>query len=149
MVSSCQVLRIMVQSRRLCLFASPRQSSFADLISSTPTPTPAAEYNRPNRLKGREENSIRWTDLFEKFRAVQEKARRAQRPGAEFEDAGGLSDRHAGEEVNSLKDLRLQTPAVPAKEIAHPPPPAQPAKSKTGLGKFGRFGGGTAGRAKR
>ncbi|KAJ5809707.1 Protein VAC14 [Penicillium pulvis] len=40
----------------------------------------APSYERPTgtRLKGREENSIRWVELLDKFKAVQERARRSQ-----------------------------------------------------------------------
>ncbi|ROW00249.1 hypothetical protein VSDG_03438 [Cytospora chrysosperma] len=39
-----------------------------------------------NRLKGREEGIIRWGELLEKFRSVQERARRAQRLGGDLDD---------------------------------------------------------------
>jgi vacuole morphology and inheritance protein 14 len=44
--------------------------------SATPSSTSTFS-DRPNRLKARDDGtSIRWTDLFEKFRATQERARR-------------------------------------------------------------------------
>ncbi|KAJ5088771.1 Protein VAC14 [Penicillium angulare] len=43
-------------------------------------PQAASSFDRPTgtRLKNREENTIRWFELLEKFKAVQERARRAQ-----------------------------------------------------------------------
>ncbi|KAJ5777678.1 hypothetical protein N7520_000924 [Penicillium odoratum] len=45
--------------------------------SAAPT---APSYERPTgaRLKGRDENNIRWVELLDKFKAVQERARRSQ-----------------------------------------------------------------------
>ena len=104
------------------------------------------------RVKGRDEGGIRWTELLEKFRAVQERARRAQRPGGEMDDGfGGMMDARAGEglDARAFRDLaRMQGPAIPAKD---PPPPAPAAvqKKNTTLGKFGRLGGAVSSRPKR
>lgn len=51
-------------------------------VLTSPTSTAQAgppSYDRPSgtRLKSREENTIRWNDLLEKFKSVQERARRA------------------------------------------------------------------------
>lgn len=49
-------------------------------LSPPPSPaTPSATFDRPNRLKAREESIIKWADLLDKFKTVQEKARRGQR----------------------------------------------------------------------
>ncbi|GME40798.1 Vacuole-associated enzyme activator complex component [Neofusicoccum parvum] len=46
---------------------------------TAPTPTTSG-FDRPNRLKSREgEGGIKWQELLEKFKQVQERARRAQR----------------------------------------------------------------------
>lgn len=116
--------------------------------SSAPTPTGPTNYDRPNRLKGREEGGIKWNELLEKFRAVQERARRAQRPGGD-QDEVGLGD-PKGTELDSkaLKDLsKMQGAAPPAKE---PGPSTSGAatpshKTRTSLGRLGRLGGGMAG----
>ena len=41
------------------------------------TPSVSSTFDRPNRLKSREDPGIKWTELLEKFRSTQEKARRA------------------------------------------------------------------------
>ncbi|RYP61477.1 hypothetical protein DL771_010119 [Monosporascus sp. 5C6A] len=117
----------------------------------------ASNYDRPNRLgvKGREESIIRWDQLLEKFRSVQDKARRAQRLMS-----GGSPD-----DVPDLNGLRLADGAadaggkeppsraatglpVPQKEAA--PQPAAAQKRSTGLGRqFGRLGGAVSGRNRR
>lgn len=116
---------------------------------STPTTAAPSSYDRPNRLKGRDEG-IRWAELLEKFRSVQEKSRRAQRPGGgDFDDGfsfGGKAVEAA--DVKAFKDLALLPgPAPPVKNS--PPAPvatqAQAQKSKSGLGKFGRLGGAVSG----
>ena len=48
--------------------------------------------DRPNRLKSREDPSIKWTELLEKFRATQEKGRRA----AQRQQMPGLSNGNLG-----------------------------------------------------
>jgi vacuole morphology and inheritance protein 14 len=45
---------------------------------SAPTTPSVSTFDRPNRLKSREDPGIKWSDLLEKFKAVQEKARRSQ-----------------------------------------------------------------------
>ncbi|KFY48178.1 hypothetical protein V495_01550 [Pseudogymnoascus sp. VKM F-4514 (FW-929)] len=114
---------------------------------ATPTTTTQSTYDRPNRLKGRDEG-IRWGELLDKFRSVQEKSRRAQRSGNEFDDGFMFteSNQDPGLDSKAFKDLiRLPGPPAAAKEAVVPPPPV--AKAKTGLGKFGRLGGG--GKAKK
>lgn len=116
---------------------------------STPATAAPSSYDRPNRLKGRDEG-IRWAELLEKFRSVQEKARRAQRPGGgDLDDGLGFGSKAAETaDVKAFKDLaRLPGPPLPVKDS--PPAPAaaqaQAQKSKTGLGKFGRLGGAVSG----
>ncbi|KAI0381070.1 vacuole morphology and inheritance protein [Hypomontagnella monticulosa] len=114
-------------------------------VSSATTPG-ASSYDRPNRLgKGREDGMIRWDQLLEKFRSVQEKARRAQR----MMEGGSLDD------VPDFSGLRITEkeaprppagPAVPPKDST---PAAAPPK-RSGLGRqFGRLGASVAGRGKR
>jgi len=110
-----------------------------------PSTTSSSSYDRPNRLKGRDEGGIRWTELLEKFRSVQEKARRSQRHGAEFEDGPGLADIKTGDETRAMKDFTRPGPAPPIKDAPPTPVVAQPHKSKTSLGKFGRLGGAVSG----
>jgi vacuole morphology and inheritance protein 14 len=122
--------------------------------SSTTVPIAAPGFDRPNRLKGRDEG-IRWTELLEKFRSVQEKARRIQRPGGlEMDDSNVFGSKALSiSEVKVAKEsLRPPTSHPVAKEAgAHSTAAvAQPAKSKTGLAKLSRLGGAVSGsRSKR
>jgi len=117
--------------------------------ASTPS---GSNFDRPNRLKGREEGIIRWNELLEKFRSVQERARRLQRPGGDLDDgsslgAGDLRIGDGGAESRGVKELPMRAPPVPVKDV---PPPTPPAKPRSGLGRqFGRLGGAVAGRGKR
>ena len=117
-------------------------SSYSALASTAPS-----SYDRPNRLKGREEG-IRWTELLEKFRNVQEKARRIQRPGELDDDIAFGAKATEPADTKAFKDLVRQPGlATPAKETSSIPVPAQTPvqKSKSGLGKFGRLGGAVSG----
>jgi vacuole morphology and inheritance protein 14 len=111
---------------------------------SAPAAAAPSNYDRPNRLKGRDDG-IRWTELLEKFRSVQEKSRRAQRPGGEFDDGLGFDGRASeGSDAKVFKDLALRT-GPPLKEVPTAAAAAQvmASKSKSGLAKFGRLGGGS------
>ena len=124
------------------------KSGEAEVISNPQTPT--APFDRSNRLKPREEGAIKWTELLEKFKSVQEKARRARRLDRGDED--GSSPPNAI--VENLKDKAL--PDVPKQGLRpssagsvpqRPPPPSGPLhKPKSSLGNLGRFAGGVAGR---
>lgn len=111
--------------------------------SSSTTPS-ATSFERTNRLKGgREEGIIRWNELLEKFRSVQERARRAHRLGGNMDDGAtlGLSDLRItdGLEMAPAKPVG-RAPPVPQKDVPAPVPPA--AKKTSGLGRqFGRLGG--------
>lgn len=111
----------------------------------------ASSFDRPNRLKGREDGIIRWTELLEKFRSVQERARRLHRMGGDMDDHStfGLGDLHVnngGPEVRNGKEAAGRPPPVPVKDA---PAPVPAAKTRTGLGRqFGRLGG-AVGRGKR
>ncbi len=162
------------------LASLPRQGSVVEaiqLLQHQPSPSPRASkisvethnlphsnantpsgsnFDRPNRLKGREEGIIRWNELLEKFRSVQERARRAQRPGVDLGDVPGLglSDlRLVGDSLEGKGPPRDAArlgpgPPVPLKDA---PAPAAPApKPRSGLGRqFGRLGGAVSGRNKR
>jgi vacuole morphology and inheritance protein 14 len=118
---------------------------------SASTTTNSSSYDRPNRLKGREDGSIRWVELLEKFRSVQERARRSQRLSADGDDLPlmGLSEIRIGDGALDTKGKDTRgPPPVPQKDPA-PPPPAPPVK-RAGLGRqFGRLGGAVAGRNRR
>lgn len=124
--------------------------------SSTSSAPSSSNYDRPNRLKGREDGGIRWVELLEKFRSVQEKARRAQRQNLEDDDQPplGVSELRIGDGTLDTKgkDMRstaADLPSTAPKETAPAPAPAAPAK-KSGLGRqFGRLGGAVSGKGRR
>lgn len=79
-----------IAPRAYATFSHPNPSIslyFSDLPGRNPnanpspsrSPAPSSTFDRPNRLKAREESIIKWADLLDKFKAVQEKARRGQR----------------------------------------------------------------------
>ena len=103
-----------------------RQKSTEAQLGSTP-PTPAAAFDRPNRLKAREDGAIKWGELLEKFKSVQEKARRAHRLHNEMED--GTPAMHAAIESSkekALPDVPKQSfrPLSAAGSAQRPVPPA-------------------------
>ena len=116
---------------------------------STPQ-TPTAPFDRSNRLKPREEGAIKWTELLEKFKSVQEKAKRAHRLQSQDEDAASAPNTT----IENIKDNAL--PDVPKQGLRPPsaggvtqrmPSPGGPLhKPKSSLGNLGRFAGGVAGR---
>ncbi|PBP23110.1 vacuole-associated enzyme activator complex component [Diplocarpon rosae] len=129
-----------------------RQKSSETHTSSFSTPTNAgpSSFDRSSRLKGRDEGGIRWNELLEKFRGVQERARRAAKRTGEFDDGlGMMSDPRAaeGSDARPFKDLALlQGPPQAAKNTTTNPTGAAAAhKSKSSLGKFGRLGGAVSG----
>lgn len=152
------------------LMLLPQSSAFAALknrlnsVSSigylhiAPRPnatTPSgSNFDRPNRLKGREDGIIRWNELLEKFRSVQERARRARRPGGDLDHGStfGVGDLRLsdGLELKLPKEAN-RAPAAPPVPVKDPPAPsAPPAKARSGLGRqFGRLGGAVSGRGKR
>ncbi|KAK1753491.1 ARM repeat-containing protein [Echria macrotheca] len=117
--------------------------------SNATTPS-ASSFDRPNRLKGREDGIIRWNELLEKFRSVQERARRLQRPGGDLDDGSSslaVSDLRIGDgaaDSRAPKEAPARGPPVPVKDTPAPTP------KRSGLGRqFGRLGGAVAGRGKR
>ena len=113
-----------------------------------------SNFDRPNRLKGREDTIIRWTELLEKFRNVQERARRSQRLGGDFDDSSSLvmSDLRIGDgiEARGTKEGGRGPPPVPVKDAPPTAAPVPTPKPRMGLGRqFGRLGGAVAGRGRR
>ncbi|KAI0969118.1 vacuolar protein 14 C-terminal Fig4p binding-domain-containing protein [Xylaria arbuscula] len=120
--------------------------------TSSVTAPSTSGYDRPNRLgKGREDGIIRWDQLLEKFRSVQERARRAQRVmgGGSFDDRLDLGELRINDGIGAKDTARPSAtgPPVPQKDAttAAAPPPR-----RIGLGRqFGRLGATVAGRGKR
>lgn len=75
-------------------------------------PASTTTYERPagSRLKSREESSIRWGELLDKFKNVQERARRAQRG----------SQRPFDQESNGIGGLKQQSSLGGAPTADHP-----------------------------
>ncbi|CAG7565329.1 unnamed protein product [Fusarium equiseti] len=120
---------------------------------AAPAPTSSSNFDRPNRLKSREEGNIRWVELLEKFRSVQERARRAQRQNNMDGDempTMGVSELRIGDGAVDIKGKETRgvgLQSIPQKEPA--PAPPVPAK-RIGLGRqFGRLGGAVAGKGRR
>lgn len=153
--------------------SNSRQSSVAEVVSSLQSHTPRSKsvheahgiclaspasaapssgYDRPSRLgvKGREEGAIKWDQLLEKFRSVQDKARRARR----MKGGGNFDDTHA---FSELPPVEGHGPGVAFRPGPGPPvpqkdstPAAATPKRTSGLGRqFGRLGASVAGRGKR
>ncbi|GAO15812.1 hypothetical protein UVI_02021240 [Ustilaginoidea virens] len=142
-----------VRKRLRNLEAKDGQTLFVALFRScAAVPSSSSNYDRPNRLKGREEGGIRWVELLEKFRSVQDRARRVQRHNAGSEDVSSAD----------MADLRLGDASLEPKNNARVPPAGNaqmtstkdmgptPAAKKTGLGRqFGRLGGAVSGKNRR
>ena len=146
-----------------CSSYTTAHTSFLFLSSNATTPS-APSFDRPNRLKGRDEGIIRWNELLEKFRTVQDRARRAQRGGGvnDMDDVASISDLRAGADGGLDGNGAASRsgpgnanhggasggprgPPVPSKD-----PPAPAAKPRSGLGRpFGRLGATVSGRGKR
>ncbi|EFX00777.1 vacuole-associated enzyme activator complex component [Grosmannia clavigera kw1407] len=163
------------------LMLLPQSSAFAALknrlnsVSSigylhiAPRPTPTASggsnFDRPNRLKGREDGIIRWGELLEKFKSVQERARRSQRLagggvadsindgigaiglGTDFRASDGVLESRGARDPGTTRMATMGPPAL-AKESSATAAPQQRAKSSLGK-QLGRFGGAVSGRVKR
>lgn len=134
--------------------SSPKRvrDTYHDSFRAASTPGTSG-YDRPNRLgKGREDVIIRWDQLLEKFRSVQERARRAQRQsgGRIFDDGSDFGELRINDSVGSKETARPSVatapPPVPQKDATTTAPPPK----RTGLGRqFGRLGATVAGRGKR
>ncbi|KAI4228280.1 MAG: hypothetical protein L6R36_001783 [Xanthoria steineri] len=134
-----------------------RQQSTELKFGSTP-PTPTTAFDRPNRLKAREEGAIRWVELLDKFKAVQERARRANRSQQSHVDdstpllPGGASEAGSNHKLSSLladgpKQGQGNRPSSAGSAVQRGPPPSGPMhKPKSSLGNLGRFTSGVGGR---
>ncbi|RMZ66143.1 putative enzyme activator VAC14 [Pyrenophora seminiperda CCB06] len=119
-------------------------------------------FERPGRLKARDGlggadagGSVKWSELLDRFKQTQEKARRSQRMASLGEE----------EEVQEKMGPTMPTPSAPPKSVANlrpgspagsmrPPPAPGPVgplpghKPRSSLSNLGRFAGGVAGRRK-
>ncbi|KAF1942455.1 ARM repeat-containing protein [Clathrospora elynae] len=113
-------------------------------------------FDRPNRLKPREgEGSVKWTELLDRFKQTQEKARRSQRMASMGEEEEMLEKTGSAPPMPTLpvRNAGLR-PGSPAGAMRPPPTPAaaqgqaQGHKPRSSLSNLGRFAGGVAGRRK-
>lgn len=122
-----------------------RQKSTEAQSGSTP-PTPSTTFDRPNRLKAREDGVIKWVELLDKFRSVQDKARRAQRHLNQVDDGSPMSRLTIeSDKEKALPDVPKQNlrPSSAGSANQRPPPSTGPLhKPKSSLGNFGRLTGG-------
>lgn len=120
------------------LHIAPRTSQPASSVSS---------FERPNRLKAREEGGIKWVELLEKFKSVQEKARRSQRLASLGYDAA-ITPIHEKEKAQPPEAPLKHTRPNSAASTARPIPAVQQGhkKSKSSLSNLGRFAGGVGAR---
>lgn len=120
------------------LHIAPRTSQPASSVSS---------FERPNRLKAREEGGIRWVELLEKFKSVQEKARRPQRLASLGYDIA-ITPIHEKEKAQPPEVPPRHTRPNSAASTARPTPVMQQGhqKSKSSLSNLGRFAGGVGAR---
>ena len=103
--------------------------------------TPNPSYDRPNRLKAREDSVIRWGELLEKFRSVQDRAKRTNRPQSQM----GTLQPPPQTPVESTKDKAPapeasrgpSRPLSAADGAVRNPGPAH--KAKSSLGNFSRL----------
>lgn len=103
-------------------------------------------------MKGREDGIIRWNELLEKFRSVQERARRAQRHSGDVDDSRGslgLTDLRLGEGADIKGGKEARNPSGPPVPVKDPAPPAAPPVKRAGLGMRGIRNLGGAVRGKR
>ncbi|KAG8529372.1 uncharacterized protein KY384_006008 [Bacidia gigantensis] len=121
-------------------------------VSAPQTPS-TTTFDRPNRLKSRDEGTIKWVELLDKFRSVQEKARRASRLPGQIEGGegsdGGLGAIGKEKELPDVpKDPSRPTSALSGgqKQTPMQPPPQPVHKPKSSLSRLGRFAGGVADR---
>lgn len=114
---------------------------------------PTAAFDRPNRLKAREEGTIKWGELLEKFKSVQEKARRAHQSHDRVEDGTpAISVANESSKEKALPEVPKQSfrPASAASisQKQTPTPSAPLHKPKSSLGNLGRLARGVGDRNK-
>ena len=126
-----------------------QKSSEAGLISSQQSQP--SGFERPTRLKTtREESGVKWVELLEKFKSIQERARRAQRAASLGEDLGASTmlekEKMTPQEVPSRGSNLRPGSAASINRPTQPPQPPPGHKPRSSLSNLGRFAGGVAGR---
>ncbi|ORY01344.1 vacuolar protein 14 C-terminal Fig4p binding-domain-containing protein [Clohesyomyces aquaticus] len=116
---------------------------------------PVSSFERPNRLKAREDGGVKWVELLDKFKTTQERARRSQRMAGLGDEVGASPTQE--KEKMLPPDVPPKNPSLRPNSAANtnrpPPLPAQGQgqghKSKSSLSNLGRFAGGVGGRKKK
>ncbi|KAL5378580.1 hypothetical protein DPSP01_008991 [Paraphaeosphaeria sporulosa] len=113
----------------------------------------SGSFERPNRLKARDEGGVKWVELLDKFKNTQERARKSARLASLGEDIGvGMSpvEKEKGPPEVPPKNVRLPGPVAPVgRPLPSPAGQAPGHKPRGSLGGLGRFAGGVAGRNKK
>ncbi|KAF2746888.1 ARM repeat-containing protein [Sporormia fimetaria CBS 119925] len=127
-----------------------RQKSSDVGSSSNAQGAAVSSFERSNRLKAREEGGVKWSELLDKFKTTQERARRAQRQsnhGEEFATSPVQEREKIPPEVLQ-KSGNIRGGPGPVAARAVPPQVTPGHKARASLTNFGRFGG-VAGRKKK
>ncbi|KAF2134401.1 ARM repeat-containing protein [Dothidotthia symphoricarpi CBS 119687] len=136
-----------------------RQKSSEVGPSSAPQGPSVPGFERGNRLKARDEGSVKWVELLDRFKSTQEKARRSQRHATMGDDMP-MGPGSVHEKEKSPPEIPPKHPGlrsnIPVGGGMRPPPPspAGPSippghKPRSSLSNLGRFAGGVAGRKKK
>lgn len=141
------------------------------LRTAPSTPAASTTFERTNRLKAREDDPIKWVELLDKFRSVQERSRRAQRGHQLSADEAGVGDRMSALQMGDRPQrLSVDAQRSGAQGLLRPPSGQgrampQPAhqqqqpqsnqllgaqgKARSSLSRLGRFAGGGDKKSKR
>ncbi|KAF2639960.1 ARM repeat-containing protein [Massarina eburnea CBS 473.64] len=131
-----------------------RQKSSETVSPSATQPAASSGFDRSNRLKAREDGGVKWSDLLDKFKNTQEKARKNQRLASMGEEDGPRPTQEKGPAEGPPKSAPLGRgpPAMLNRPMSQPttgPPPPPGHKPRNSLSNLGRFAGGVAGRRKK
>ena len=126
------------------------------------TPSSVSTFERQNRLKSREEGTIKWTELLEKFKSTQERVRRAQQRQLGVKDEGEERERKGTPSLTLLTGAGVRggegvrqgsggSLAGGGGGVMGPPPGREQGhqKSKSGLSQLGRLARGAGGKGKK
>jgi len=134
-------------------FNHSRQKSSETGPTSSQQGPPVSSFERPNRLKAREDGGVKWGELLDKFKTMQERARRSQRLSSSGEDMNSprIQEKERAPEVPP-KNPNLRPGSVASASKIPPVPAGAGApgnKQRSGLSNLGRLAGGVAGRKKK
>ena len=116
-----------------------------------PTTPGSTNFERPNRFKSREEGTIRWMDLLEKFRGVQERARKLPNDQKVSQDVLQVVPSEEAKVTigGNINVSVLPTSASSSNEGREPYISQNSLKPKSTLSTFGRFTSGVSSRRQR